>query len=166
MKKQTKTIGSYRLMESLGEGSRGIVYLAEHVQSGDIVAVKDGYGRNFLIPQKLAVIADEKSVKRLNHQKRLLEQKLKKELEAAKGFAGKIETTEITITRKAGENDKLFGSVTSQDIEEALRNEGIEVDRRAIVLGAPIKTLGYYTVTVKVASGVEAPLKIWVVGEE
>ncbi len=134
--------------------------------TGDVVSVADGYGRNYLIPRQLAVFADEKNVKRLRHKKLLLEQQLKKERIVAQDFAKRLEQTQVTITRKAGENDKLFGSVTSQDIVEVLKAEELEVDRKSVVIPEPIKTLGYHQVKVKVAPEVEASFKVWVVSEE
>ena len=135
-------------------------------RTGDVVSVADGYARNFLIPKKLAVIADEKNVKQTRHRKAILEHKLGKQLNDMREFAKKIEKTEVSITRKAGENGKLFGSVTNQDIHDELAKAGIEVDRRSIHLDEPIKAIGSYTVTVKLAPEVEAKVKCWVVEEK
>ena len=132
---------------------------------GDVVTVRDGYGRNYLIPRKLAIVANEKNVKGINHQKQMLESKRQHEFTKAQEYVGKLSAVQLTITRKAGEHDKLFGSVTSGDISEALKIEGFEVDRRTIVLSEPIKTVGQHAVSVRVMSGVEATVKIQVVGE-
>ena len=146
------------------------VILTEPVPSlgrtGDMVKVKDGYGRNYLLPRKFAVIANEKNVKELQHQQRLLEQKKQTELQEAQSLSAKLESSEITIKRLSGEQDKLFGSVTSMDIVTALQEVGHEVDRRQVILKDPIKSLGYYTIPVRVAHGIEANLKLWVVAEK
>lgn len=132
---------------------------------GQIVTVKNGYGRNFLIPRGLAVVADERNRKVLAHQQKTLSQQMKKELADAEVIVEKIESLSITLTRKAGENEKLFGSVTNQDIHEALVGEGVTIDRRQIDLKDPIKALGYFTVPVKMGQGKSAQLKLWVVAE-
>lgn len=135
-------------------------------RTGDVVNVKDGYARNFLIPNSLAVIADEKNVKQTRHHKTVLERKLSKQLDEMRGYAGKIEATEISISRKAGENGKLFGSVTNQDIQAELQKAGIDIDRKMIVVSDPIKAIGTHTVTIKLAPEVEAKLKFQVVEEK
>lgn len=135
-------------------------------KTGDVVNVADGYARNYLIPRSLAMIADEKNVKQINHKKRVLEHKLAKQLDELRDFAKKIEKVEVTLSRKAGENGKLFGSVTNQDIHHALEQAGIQVDRRSIVLSEPIKAVGAYTVVVKLGTDVEAKVKTWVVEDK
>jgi large subunit ribosomal protein L9 len=135
-------------------------------KAGEIVRVKDGYARNYLLPRKLALLADERYVKQFEHQKKLTQHRMDKILDDARGFAQKVESISCTISRKAGEEDQLFGSVTDRDIEEALKKEGIEVDRKNIQLAEPIKILGVFTVPIKVHKDVTANLKLWVVKDD
>ena len=145
------------------------VILLENVPSlgktGDLVKVSDGYGRNFLIPQKKAILATEKSLKAIEHQKRLIQQRLEKTKKDAGKIAQRIETLSCTFLRTVGESGKLFGSVTSMDIENYLKENGIEVDRKKISLEEPIKNLGMFTVPIKLHADVTAHLKVWVVQE-
>ena len=130
---------------------------------GDLVEVADGYARNYLIPHDKALRATERNIKQLNHQKRLVESSIRRHRQAAAELAKKIEETSCTIARAAGENEKLFGSVTKIDIAEELRNIGINIDRRQIELESPIKSLGLYTIDIKLQSDIEAKLKLWVI---
>ena len=132
---------------------------------GDVVRVADGYGFNFLIPRGVAVLADEGNVRHLAHQKRLAEQKRRQMLKDAQAQADRLNGMAISLRRKAGEEDRLFGSVTNRDIADALAAEGVEVDRRTIVLDEPIKTIGVFTVPVRVHAEVEARLKVYVIRE-
>ena len=132
---------------------------------GDVVKVADGYGFNFLIPRGIAVLADEGNVRQLAHLKRLAEQVRKQLLKDAQGQADRLNGMAISLRRKAGEEDRLFGSVTNRDIADALAAEGVEVDRRTIVLDEPIKTIGVFTVPVRVHAEVEARLKVYVIRE-
>ena len=130
---------------------------------GSLIHVKDGYARNFLMPKKLAIPANPQNIKSLEHQKTLLKQKQNRIKRDAENLATKIEKISCTISRTAGEEDKLFGSVTSIDIEESLKEEGIPVDRKKILLDEPIKTLGIYKVPIKLHPEVTGYLKVWVV---
>ncbi len=130
--------------------------------TGTVHDVADGYGRNYLLPRSLAVLADERNSHRLAHQTRQAAQRQAKVLTAARDLAAKVSALSLSIKRKAGEEDKLFGSVTNQDIAEALKAQGIVVDRRAIVLAEPIRAIGVYQVTVKVHREVEAAVKVYV----
>ena len=132
-------------------------------QTGDTVKVKDGYGRNFLVPRGLAVIADERNSRRMAHQKRQAEAAAAKELGAAQELAEKINDTAISIKREAGGEGKLFGSVTNRDIAEAIHAEGIDVDRRSIILEDTIRNIGVYTVRVKLHREIEASVKVYVI---
>ena len=132
-------------------------------QTGDTVKVKDGYGRNYLVPRGFAVIADERNSRRMAHQKRQAEAAAAKEVGAAKELADKIDQTAISIKREAGEEGKLFGSVTNRDIAEALAAEGVDVDRRNIVLDEAIRNIGVFTVKVKLHSSIEASVKVYVI---
>jgi len=130
---------------------------------GQEVEVTDGYARNYLIPKKLAVEATSGVLRMLEQKKRekeRLEQKLKKECEQ---LAEKLKGVSAMITMEAGEEDRLFGSVTSEMIAENLLSEGLEVDKKNIVLGEPIKALGVYNVEVKLHPEVKAQLRVWVV---
>jgi len=145
------------------------VILLEDVPSlgkaGDRVKVADGYGRNFLIPQKKAIVSTEKNLKMLEHQKRDVQRKIEKKRKDIKKVAEEIENLSFSIARSVGESGKLFGSVTSMDIEAFLKERGIEIDRKKILLDEPIKSVGMYTVGVKLHSDVIAKLKVWVVQE-
>lgn len=132
---------------------------------GDQVSVKSGYGRNYLLPQKLAISASVKNSRRLEHEKRLASFCLQKAKAEAVAYAGKLANTSVTIARKIGEQDKLFGSVTTHDIATALADEGIQVDRRKLQLDEPIKALGVYQVPLKLRGDVTAEVKVWVVAE-
>lgn len=133
---------------------------------GEVVNVKDGYARNYLLPRDLAVEATSRNVKQLDHQKRIVEHKKAKLVAAAEQFAERIAQLSVTIAQKVGEEDKLFGSVTSQSLQQALKEEGIEVEKKRILLEEPIRQLGSYTVPVKLQQGVTADLKVTVVAEE
>ncbi|MEL6346357.1 MAG: 50S ribosomal protein L9 [Myxococcota bacterium] len=130
---------------------------------GEIVKVKDGFARNYLVPRGLAVIADERNVRRLSHQKRQAEARAARELAVAKAFAARLEENAVTIRRQAGEDGKLFGAVTNRDIAEAFAADGFEIDRRTIDLEEPIKTLGLFNLPVKLDRGVQATIKVYVV---
>lgn len=131
--------------------------------AGDIVEVSNGYGRNFLFPKGLAVEASKKNIRTLEHEKRLIGDRKKKELKDAEELGKRISEISVTIPMQAGEEDKLFGSVTSMDIAEALSKEGVSVDKRDVLLEEPIKRLGIYPVNVKIHTDVTAEVKVWVV---
>lgn len=135
----------------------------EHLgQIGDIVKVAPGYARNYLLPKGLAIEATEKNAKALEHAKRQLAYKKNKSLEAAKNLVAKLEALSIVLTHQAGEEGKLFGSVTNMEIAAFLKDNGLEIDRKKIVLAEPIKQLGEYSVPVKVHPEVSATLKVTV----
>jgi large subunit ribosomal protein L9 len=146
------------------------VILKENVKDlghiGDMVNVKDGYARNFLIPKGLAVEANPKNIKALEHEKRKILELAKKARAAAEELSAKVSGTTVTIKAKAGEEDKLFGSVTAMDIADALKKEGMDIDKKKIMLDEPIKRLGSYTVNVKIHSDVTAQLNISVIRDE
>jgi len=134
-------------------------------KSGDLVRVADGYGRNYLLPQKKAVFATEKNVKTLGHQKRQVQHRLGKVKKDAEKLAQEIASLSCTFTKQAGESGKLFGSVTSMEIESFLKEQGVEVDRKKIMLEEPIKSLGMFIVPIRLHSDIVAQLKVWVVQE-
>ena len=132
---------------------------------GDVITVADGYGRNFLIPQGMAIPANKSNMKRIDDIKRRQVTRERKEFEQAKKVAEQLLAVSCTIPVQVGEEEKLFGSVTSQDIARVLEKEGMAIDRRKIVLDEPIKELGVFTVNVKLHPEVTGTLKVWVVKE-
>lgn len=132
----------------------------------DVVAVKDGYARNFLIPNGIAVIASDGNKKSVAEAKKLAEKREEKKLKQARQLAKKIEGVPCTIPVNVGEDDKLFGSVTSQEIADFLSKEGVEVEKKNIELEEPIKQLGVYSVKIHLFKDVFAKLKVWVVNNE
>ena len=133
---------------------------------GDTVTVADGYARNFLIPKGLAMPATPGNLRRVESLRKKREASLAAQLEGAKTTVAQLVKQSYTITAAAGEDGKLYGSVTASDISEALKKEGIEVDRRKIVLEHAIHELGVYDVDVKLHPEVVTKVKIWVVGPE
>lgn len=146
------------------------VILNENVEGlgsiGDLVNVKPGYARNFLLPRKKAVVADEQNVKEFEHQKREAERKLEKLTKEASGLKEKVEAVTCTVAHRAGDDGKLFGSVTNIELAEQLAEAGLEIERKQIVLNQPIKTLGEHEVPVKLNAGVTATLKVVVEASE
>ncbi len=132
---------------------------------GEIVKVSEGYARNYLLPRKLAVPVTKAALKQLEKNKMERDARHIKELEAAQSIASAIEKISCTITAKVGENDKLFGAVTTTDIIAALKQQGIELDKRKIMLAEPIRELGVFQIKIKLHPQVEVMLKVWVVGE-
>jgi len=145
------------------------VILREHVDNlgrrGEIVKVADGYARNYLLPRKLALVASEGNKKQIERERSKFEAAEAEEQKVAQAMADRIATVEIEITRKVGETEALYGSVTSADIADALNAKGFEVDKRKLVLHEPIKKLGEYTVPIKLHRDVTVPLKVRVSAE-
>lgn len=133
---------------------------------GDVVKVAPGYARNYLIPRGLAMVATEGNAKALEHAKRQLEYKKNRLLEQVKGLAAKIESLVITISHQAGDEGKLFGAVTNMELAEKLKSQGIEIDRKKIVLDEPIKHTGEFDVKVKLHPEIAATLKVVVTAAE
>jgi large subunit ribosomal protein L9 len=136
-------------------------------KAGTLVKVNDGYARNFLIPKGLATEADEKNVKLFEHEKSNIMRKAEKEHKSAQELATVLSKVNITIARKIGDQDKLFGSVSVKDIEAALKEKGYDIDRKMIVHehGEHIKSTGEYDVKIKLGPHVEAKIKLNVIGE-
>ncbi len=132
---------------------------------GDVITAKDGYARNYLIPRDIAFLANESNVKALEEEKKQVSRKLEKEKKSSEVLAGELEKTSVTIKMKVGEDDKLFGSVTSQMIAEALKEKGVILDKRQIELEDTLKSLGIFDVNVKLAGGVASKVKVWIVRE-
>ncbi|GAB4167423.1 MAG: 50S ribosomal protein L9 [Geothermobacteraceae bacterium] len=145
------------------------IILTENVeglgQIGDLVRVKPGYARNYLVPKGLAVVANNRNIKELEHQKRQAERKFQRVVQAAEVLKGKIEALNLQIAHKAGEEGKLYGAVTAMELEAKLAEQGVEIDRRKIQLDEPIKNVGDFEVPVKLDAGVSATIKLSVVAE-
>jgi len=129
---------------------------------GEVVAVKEGYARNYLLPRKLALEASPGNLKRLEKIRTTLAKRTATERDQAQKQAELLKEVTVSFSRKAGENDQLFGSVTAADIAEALKTQGFEVDKRRIELAEPIKVVGQYEVTAKLVHGVSANFKVTV----
>ena len=134
-------------------------------RTGDVVRVRAGFARNYLLPRNLAVEANPKNLKAFEHQKAVALTKRERQKTAATNLKQKIEALVLSVKAKAGEEGKLFGSVTNIDLERALREKGLDVERRKIQLPEPIKQLGDFTVAVKLEAEVEATLKVNVAAE-
>ena len=132
-------------------------------KSGDVVKVRPGYARNFLIPQQLALPANKGNLAKVDQLKRLAAQRAAEQLELARELAKKIETVSVKLSRAVGTENKMYGSVTAKDIEEAFKAEGIEIDRRKMEMSEPIRTLGLSEVKVKLHGDVSATLRVEVV---
>jgi len=132
---------------------------------GEVVAVKDGYARNYLIPRSIAYRATTSSLRALEEEKKQHERQEQKQFKEAEKLGVELEKLSVTIPMKVGEDDKLFGSVTSKMIADALKEKGFTVDKRTIELEEPIKTLGIFEVPVKLHTKVSAKAKVWVVRE-
>jgi large subunit ribosomal protein L9 len=145
------------------------VILREEVENlgkgGEVVDVKPGYGRNFLLPRGLAVLASSRNVRELEHEKAMASAKAAKLKASAEAVAKRLSETPVTLKRKVGEQDKLYGSVTAMDVAEALASRGLQIDRRSIDLAEPIKTTGSFEVPVKLHSEVVGKVKVTVEAE-
>ena len=135
-------------------------------KEGAVLNVADGYARNFLIPKQLAVLATEKNRRLLEHEQRVLAVKHIKGKQEAEKLSIRIADTTCTVQRRAGEGDRLFGSVTTTDLAEALAEQSIEIDRRQIEIDAPIRDLGVFMVPIRLHADVIANLQVFVVREE
>lgn len=145
------------------------IILRDHVdhlgRRGEIVKVADGYARNYLLPRKLALLATDGNRKRVERERKIAEAQEAEERGAAEAIAARLTALDLSIARKVGENDHLYGSVTNADIGDLLKLKGFEIDRRKILLPDPIKTLGETTVPVKLHRDVTAQLRVAVVKE-
>ena len=145
------------------------VILREHVDNlgrrGEIVKVADGYARNFLLPRKLALPATDGNRKHVERERKIMEAREAEEKGQAEAIAARLANVEISISRRTGEADQLYGSVTSADVAEYLKGKGFEIDRRKLILPEPIKTLGDHNVPLKLHREVTVPLVVKVVKE-
>jgi large subunit ribosomal protein L9 len=127
---------------------------------GDVVKVRDGYGRNFLIPRGMAIIADEKNVRKLKHLQGIAQAKAAKELTEAQGVAAQLEGVKVGFVRESSDEEKLFGSVTSRDIEQELSNKGIIISRKNILLPEAIREFGSFQVDIQLKRGVKGTITV------
>lgn len=134
-------------------------------KSGELVRVRPGFARNFLLPRRLAVPATTAAVRRIEHEKAVALAKAEKAKKEAREVAAKLSLLTITLAQKVGEDGRLFGSVTSKDIERAVKAQGLDVDRKKLQLAEPIKSLGTYEIPVKLVSDVTATVKVEVVAK-
>lgn len=145
------------------------VILREDVEklgkAGEVVKVADGFGRNFLLPRRLAVPANVRNLKSLEHDRRVIEARVKKTRKTAESLATRLSSVSLTIPAKAGEEGKLFGAITSRDIAEALGKAGVPVDRKTVLLPDPIKQLGDYKVKIKAGGDLAPEISVSVVAE-
>lgn len=134
--------------------------------AGEVVTVKPGYARNFLIPKGLAYEANEANVRRLDRERSRIQQEAAAQLEEARERSASLEEVSVTFTARAGDEGRLFGSITSSDIADKLAEQGVEVDRRQIQLEEPIKALGVFNVPIRLHADVRPEIKVWVIKEE
>lgn len=134
--------------------------------AGEVVTVKPGYARNYLIPKGLAYEATDANLKRIERERAKLEKRTTEQLQDARKQASSLEGVSVTFTARAGEEGKLFGSITSADIAEQLAQQGVQVDRKQIALDEPIKALGVHSVPVRLHADVRPEIKVWVIKED
>ncbi len=135
-------------------------------KAGELVKVKPGFGRNYLIPQGKAIAATAANVKQIEHEKKVIAAKQAQLSKDAQAMADRLASVEVQVERQVGEEDKLFGSVTSRDIEAALKDKGITIDHKKVHMPEPIKTIGYHTVEIKLGTGVTGKIKVVVVPKQ
>lgn len=132
---------------------------------GDVVDVKDGYARNFLLPRGIAYTALKGNLQALEEEKKVVDKRGKQELASAEGLSAELEKVSVTIQVQVGEEDKIFGTVTTQMIADALKEKSFDIDKRKIEIEEPIKSLGIYSVSIKLHPSVTSKIKVWVVRE-
>jgi large subunit ribosomal protein L9 len=132
---------------------------------GEVVRVRDGYARNYLLPRGLVLVANKKNLKTFEHQKKIVADQKQKIVRHAQTVSNELATVAVVIPMKVGEEGRLFGSVTTMQIEKALKAKGVNVERRKIHLNEPIKTVGDYEVPIRLSADVTVPLKVSVVPE-
>ena len=146
------------------------VILREHIDNlgrrGEVVKVAAGYARNFLLPRKLALVVTEANKQQIERERKVAEVRDAQERSASEAYSQRLEQLEIEIARRVGENDTLYGSVTSADVAQALHAKGFEIDKKKIIMADPFKALGEYTVSLKVHRDVTAQIKVKVVAEQ
>ena len=135
-------------------------------KAGEVVSVRDGYGRNYLLPHGLAVPATEKDEARMQHEQRVIAARIAKLAKQLQSEADRLSQVSVSLARAVGEEDKLYGSVTNRDIAEALAEKGVKLDAKKLQLDEPIKALGMTEVSVKLGHEITAKIKVWVVKKE
>lgn len=133
---------------------------------GNIVNVRDGYARNFLLPRSLAIPANESNTKQLEHQKRVLSARREKVLAEMKTLAASIEKLSLEVSKQVGEDERIFGSVTSTELAELLEKQGVQISKKDIKMPEDVKKVGVYTAEIRLHSEVVAKLKFWVVPQQ
>ncbi|HNX22957.1 MAG TPA: 50S ribosomal protein L9, partial [Spirochaetota bacterium] len=133
--------------------------------AGDIKEVAEGFARNYLLPKKLVIVANESSKKAIDHQMKLIKIKKDKRKKTSEQLAASMSDVEVTISAKVGEEGKLFGSITSMDIAKQLKDKGFDIDKRKILLDTPIKSEGEFKISIKLEEGLSATVKVIVVKE-
>jgi large subunit ribosomal protein L9 len=133
---------------------------------GEVVRVRDGYARNYLLPRGLVMLANKKNIKTFEHQKKIVADQKQKIMRQAQAIGEELTGVTVSISMRAGEEGKLFGSVTNIHIEKALKAKGLKVDRRKIQLDEPIKNLGDFDVPVRLTADLSVPIKVSVVPED
>jgi len=133
---------------------------------GEIVTVKDGFGHNYLIPKGFAIAANEKNLKLFELERKRIEAVANKETASAVELKNKLDTISVTAEVQVGEEDRIFGSVTAQNVADLLKEKGFEIDKRKIILEDPLKALGVYEVGIKLHPDVEAQVKVWIVKQD
>jgi large subunit ribosomal protein L9 len=145
------------------------VILRQNIESlgtvGEVVNVSNGYAMNYLIPRKYAFQATEGNVRSAQEEKKQYERLRQKEIQDAQKVASELDKISVTIPVQVGEEDKIFGTVTAQNVADALKEKGFDIDKRKVELEEPIKALGIYTVSVKLHQAVSSQIKVWVVRE-
>lgn len=134
-------------------------------KAGEVVSVKDGYARNYLLPRGLAYPATGGNKRRIEAERQRRDARLATERGDAEQLAGRLAEVSLTFTVKAGEGEKLFGSITAQDIAQQLKEQGFALDKRRVALEEPIKMIGIYKVPIRLEAGVQAEVRVWVVKE-
>ncbi len=134
-------------------------------KSGEVITVKSGYARNFLIPKGIAVLANSRNIKIFEEERKLMDHRQNKDRRNAEALSKELEKVSLTATVTVGEEDKVFGSVTTQTISDLLKEKGYNIDKKKIQLDEPIKALGIYTVPLKLHTDVEGKIRVWVVKE-
>jgi large subunit ribosomal protein L9 len=135
-------------------------------KAGDIVKVKDGFARNYLLPKGLAIPANQKTIKALENQRKIILAKAERERKKAQNLAEKLTGVTLTFYRKVIEGDRIYGSISAQDIVKALEEKGLNLERRFVLLDEPIKQLGTYEIPIRLGPGVEVKIKVEVVEEK
>ncbi len=135
-------------------------------QPGDVITVKPGYARNYLIPKGLAFEATEANLRRIERASAQLQRRAEEEVTSARKQASAVEGLSVTFTARAGDEGKLFGSITAGDIAEKLAEQGVTVDRRQVLLDEPLKALGVFTVPIRLHADVRPEIKVWVIKDE